>query len=128
MNIFSRLKPQKIVDTVFLGIDKAVLSKEEIVDYSVKAAELNLEFVKLANQESTPRSISRRIIAIFVIGEYVLAFNVGMIGMISGWFDGAEIISLSTEAFSWSVGAVIVFYFGNHLLNSVIPKFGNKKK
>ena len=60
MGFLSKLKPQKIVDTVFSGIDKAILSKEEIVDYSVKAANLNLEFVKATMSESTPRSISRR--------------------------------------------------------------------
>ncbi len=126
-NLFSKLKPQQIVDTVFSGVDKAVLSKEELVDYSKKAAELNLEFVKATQQESTPRSISRRVIAILVIGEYILAFNAGLVGIISGWYDGDEILSLATGAFEWSVISIIIFYFGNHLANTVISKFAQKK-
>lgn len=128
MSIFSKLKPQKIVDTVFSGVDKAILSKEEMIDYTMKAVENNLEFVKLTMNEKSPRSITRRVIAIMVIGQYMLAFNVGLVGMISGWYEGKEILSLSTEAFEWAVISVVVFYFGNHMLNTLIPKFSNKKK
>lgn len=126
--LFSKLNPQQIVDTVFSGVDKAILSKEELVDYAKQAAEMNLEFVKLTQQESTPRSISRRVIAILVIGEFILAFNVGLVGIISGWYDGKEILTLSSDAFGWAVGAVIIFYFGNHLANTVVSRFANKKK
>jgi len=128
MGIFSKLKPQKIIDTVFSGIDKAVLSKEEIVDYTKQAAEANLNFVKASQGESTPRAKTRRIIAIMVLGQYFLAFNVGLLGMVTGWYDGKEVIVLSTEAFASLALAVVIFYFGNHLLSTVIPKFANKKK
>lgn len=128
MSILKRLKPQKIVDTIFSGVDKSVLTKEELVDYAKKAADLNIEFVKLANEESSPRSISRRVIAILVIGQYVLAFNVGLIGIVLEWYDGKEILTQANNAFEWSVVSIIIFYFGNHLLNNIIPKFGDKKK
>ena len=128
MSILKRLKPQKIVDTIFSGVDKSVLTKEELVDYAKKAAEINMEFVKLANQESSPRSISRRVIAILVIGQYILAFNVGLIGIIFEWYDGKEILTQANSAFEWSVVSIIIFYFGNHLLNNIIPKFGDRKK
>lgn len=128
MGIFKgKIDLQKTADGIFSGIDKAVLSKEEIVDYTVKAAEANLEFVKATQTESTPRSISRRIIAILVIGQYILSFNVGLVGMVSGWYNGKEIITLSTEAFEWSVISIIVFYFGNHLLTTMLPKMGKIK-
>lgn len=128
MNIFSKLKPQKIVDTVFSGVDKSVLSNEEIIDYTIKAAELNLEFVKASNSESTPRSITRRIIAIMVLSQFFIVFNVGVVGMITGSYNGKEIIELSIAAFSTLAVAVVVFYFGNHLLNSLIPNLGKNKK
>jgi hypothetical protein len=97
-DLFKKLNPQQIVDTVFSGVDKAILSKEEMVDYAKKAADMNLEFVKATQNESTPRSISRRVIAILVIGQYILAFNVGLVGMISGWYDGKEILALATRS------------------------------
>jgi hypothetical protein len=128
MSIFSKLKPQKIVDGIFSGIDKAILSKEEIVDYSVKAASANLEFVKACQTESTPRSITRRIIAIMILGQYFLAFNVGLLGMATEWYEGKEIIVLATEAFATISLAVVIFYFGNHMLSQIIPKFAAKKK
>jgi len=127
MSIFSKLKPQKIIDTVFSGIDKSLLSKEELIDYSKQAASANLEFVKVTNSESTPRSITRRVIAIMVLGQYFLVFNVGLFGMVTGMFEGIKIIELSTKAFSSLAVAVVIFYFGNHLLNSIVPKFVNKK-
>ena len=126
-DLFKKLNPQQIVDTVFSGVDKAILSKEEMVDYAKKAADMNLEFVKATQNESTPRSISRRVIAILVIGQYILAFNVGLVGMISGWYDGKEILALATEAFEWSVISIIIFYFGNHLASTVIKRFSDKK-
>jgi hypothetical protein len=129
MGIFKgKINLQETIDSVFKGVDQRKLTNEEIVEYSIKAADLNLEFVKATNAESTPRSISRRIIAILVIGQYCLAFNVGLVGMASGWYEGKEILIQATSAFEWSVISIIIFYFGNHLLSSVIPKFGNKKK
>ena len=133
MGILNRLKigqikPQKIIDGVFSGIDKSVLTKEEIIDYSIKAAELNLEFIKATQAESTPRSISRRVIAILVIGQYVLAFNIGLLGIATGWFEGKEILTLTREAFEWSVISIIVFYFGNHLLNTMLPNMKKQPK
>ena len=127
MSIFSKLKPQKILDTVFSGIDKGLLSKEELIDYSKQAASANLEFVKVSNSESTPRSITRRIIAILVLSQYFLVFNVGLFGMVTGMFEGIKIIELATKAFSSLAVAVVIFYFGNHLLNSLVPSFAAKK-
>lgn len=127
MGIFTGFKPQKVFDTISSGFDKASLSKEEIVDYAIKGAELNLKFVEACQGESTPRSITRRIIAIMILGQYFLAFNIGLLGMVTGWFEGKEIIVLSTAAFGSLALAVVIFYFGNHLLATVIPKFANKK-
>ena len=128
MGILNKLKPQKIVDTIFSGIDKGILSKEEIVDYSVKAAEANLEFIKATQTESTPRARTRRIIAIMVLAQYFLAFNAGLVGIITKLYNGEEIISLATEAFAKLAIAVVIFYFGNHLLTTIMPKLGIKRK
>lgn len=128
MSIFSKLKPQKIVDSVFSGVDKAILSKEELIDYSIKAAELNLEHLKATQNESTPRSITRRIIAIMILGQYFLSFNIGLLGRATGWYEGKEIMVESTNAFGSIALAVVIFYFGNHILNNIIPRFAAKKK
>ena len=127
MSIFSKLKPQKIVDSVFSGVDKAILTKEEMIDYTNKAVEQNIEFVKLTMQESTPRSISRRIIAILVIGSFVVSFFSGLFGLITGWYEGKVILELTNDTFDWAVISIIVFYFGNHMINNLLPKFAEKK-
>ena len=128
MSIFSKLKPQKIVDAVFSGVDKSVLTKEEIVDYAKESAKINQEFVRMTMAESSPRSITRRVIAVLVLGQYFIAFNVGLVGIVSGWYDGKEILSLATDAFEWASISVIIFYFGNHLLTNVTQKFADAKK
>lgn len=128
MSIFRKIKAQKIVDGVFSGVDKAILSKEELMDYSIKAAELNLEHLKTTYNESTPRSITRRIIAIMILGQYFLSFNIGLLGRATGWYEGKEIMLESTDAFSSIALAVVIFYFGNHILNNIIPRFASKKK
>jgi hypothetical protein len=127
MGIFSKLKPEKILKTLFSGVDKSLLSKEEIVDYSMKAVDNNLEFVKATQKESTPRSITRRVIAIMILSQYFLAFNVGLLGMATGWFDGKEIIILATSSFATLTITVVIFYFGNHVANSILSKFAAKK-
>lgn len=127
MGIFSKLKPQKILKTLFSGVDKALLTKEEIVDYSMKAVNNNLEFVKATQKESTPRSITRRVIAIMILSQYFLAFNVGLFGMASGLFNGKEIIVLATSSFATLTITVVIFYFGNHVANSILSRFAAKK-
>lgn len=127
MSIFKTLQPQKIVDAVFSGVDKSILTKEELLDIAVKASVLNLEFVKATQKESTPRSITRRIIAIMILGQYFLSFNVGLFGLASKLYDGKLIIELSTTAFATLSLTVVIFYFGNHIVTPIINKFSNKK-
>ena len=127
MGIFSKLKPQKIINTIFSGVDKAVLTKEELLDIAVKTTAANLEFVKATQTESTPRSVSRRIIAKIVLYQTCLSTNVGLVGIITGYYDGFQVLKITGETFLPLTMSVVIFYFGNHIVKAVVSKFANQK-
>ena len=127
MTIFKGLNKEKLVEGLFSGMDKSILTKEELTDLAVKAANLNFQFVKASHDESTPRSVTRRVIAIMVMAQYFITFDVGLLMYALGNDKGLDIMIRSTAAFGIITGMVMTFYFGNHMLNAVINKFSDKK-
>ena len=128
MGIFKgKLDIQKTANSIFSGVDKSIFTKEEISDVGIEQVKANLEFVKTTQAESTPRSKTRRIIAIMILGQYFLSFNIGLVGMATGLYKGKEIIELSTAAFATLAISVVIFYFGRHMLTALVPTFGKRK-
>jgi hypothetical protein len=117
----------KVLSGMVKGIDVLVLTKEEKVQYTAKAQDVWLETQKVLSQESSPRSINRRIVAWAVIAETTLITITCMILIISGYKDLAEEIVKVATAFWWGEAfvSVIVFYFGNHIVTK-LSNMGDK--
>tara|TARA_R110002153_G_scaffold144219_1_gene295375 strand:- start:155 stop:538 length:384 start_codon:yes stop_codon:yes gene_type:complete len=110
----------KVVDAGISGLDKLFFTEEEKADYNNKLQKLHLEFVKIAANESTAQSISRRMICLPVVYVWLL-LTVGSVV--------AELFSLPTEAIKHAVEVMslpaltaIGFYCGRHIANN----FGKK--
>ena len=106
---------EKVVDAGISGLDKLFFTEEEKADYNRKLQELHLEFVKIAANESTAQSISRRMICLPVVYVWLALIAVS-VALETFGFKG------STEAVRGAIGhmntpalAAIGFYCGRHI-------------
>ena len=111
---------EKVVDAGISGLDKLFFTDEEKADYNHKLQSLHLEFVKIAANESTAQSISRRMICLPVVYVWLLLTLASVV---------AELFALPTVALTHAVEAMslpsltaIGFYCGRHIANN----FGKK--
>lgn len=132
MGFFDLFKTASTVDTavnaIVKGADALVLTDEERINYNLKAAELHLKLTEQVGKESTPTSISRRIVAMTVLVPFVF-LKVGsaviyLIGSLGDEINGSLINvsthwNLAAQDFSIPAGAVVVFYFGGHIASKL---------
>lgn len=101
------------------GLDKLILTKEEQADYNQKAAEMYLEFVKVASDGGY---LARRLIGLTVTLVWALyAATIGILYTMGIWVSGfAEAALGLTEVMLKivlpSFGGVMLFYFGHRLV------------
>lgn len=94
------------------GVDKAIYTKEEVVDTALRT-------IELYRDESSTRSISRRIIAWAFVSVSLLSFIGASIALALG-HDISEFLTLiDTMNISWATVTIIVFYFGPTTINAI---------
>jgi len=123
-NIFTRINPQKVFDTVASGADKLIFTKEEKAELNKEMIQAQAEFVKNTLNESSIRSYTRRVIAVSIVSVYLflVLLGVGFYPFIPAY--SAFIFSVVSEL-NMAFIATISFYFGCSMLN--IHKGGKKK-
>jgi len=111
---------EKVVDAGISGLDKLFFTDEEKADYNQKLQSLHLEFVKIAANESTAQSISRRMICLPVVYVWLLLTLASVV---------AELFALPTVALTHAVEAMslpsltaIGFYCGRHIVSNLGKK------
>lgn len=117
----------KAVSGLFSGIDKLVFTAEEKADYSNQAAKIYLEHQKVTLGENTAKSITRRILAVMVMGTFLflLLFSVGIYKFDSGWSK----VSLKVAGeLSTGFTAIIIFYFGYYAIGNLMDKRNGNTK
>ena len=129
MGLLSWLKTSdKVVDTAAdlaikgaNGIDALFFTAEEKSVASLKMVELWIETQRVIRDENTARSITRRILAVIIMGFVVL------LGLASAVLYNFNIewatwcLSIIKE-YSFLVGAVSVFYFGYYAVKQITGK------
>ncbi len=133
MGIFSFLKSsEKAVDTAASlidagvnGIDKLFFTDEEKAEASSKFYENWISTLKLLVDTESIRSITRRYLAISVIGTWLLLIITGTSVYIAGLKDAAEFTFRVVQDMTVPVLAVIGFYFGPEMISRVL---GRSKK
>jgi ABC-type multidrug transport system fused ATPase/permease subunit len=130
MGIFSFLKSNKktvdkVVDGAISGIDKIFYTNEEKAEARKELAEGVQEFVKTSLNENTARSRTRRVIAIMIMGVFLLL----ILGAAAAFpFNNEYSRFLFEIVGDMSTFALMVaaFFFGAHMLGRDIV--GGKKK
>ena len=117
---------KNVVDGTIAGIDKAFYTEEERAENFQKRLELFergyqiwLDAQKVLVNETTPRSITRRVLAILILGAFlVLILAAGGVYIFNPvWADWLIKCSGYLKGLSLTVG---VFYFGYYAISGVV--------
>jgi len=124
MGMFSFLKApktiDKMLDAVIKGGDALVFTAEEKAEFNQKASEIYLKHMELVGKESSPTSMSRRIIAILVVSPFVfLTLGSALLDLAGKPEIANHWQELAMTDYSSLVLAVVVFYFGTHVLGKL---------
>lgn len=109
---------EKITDGVINGADALVYTDEEKAADRAKRSELWFKFMEMARDESSIRSVTRRLLAVVIIGHWLLYLNISL-GLYL--FDETEkathVFGLAGEM-NLLVAGVGAFYFATHLMRA----------
>lgn len=132
MGIFSFLSGNaktvdKVVDGAISGIDKLFYTKEEQRDARAEIAKGVQDFVKNTLDESTARSRTRRVIAIMIMGVFMLLI-VGASAAHPFNPEYSKFLFSVAESISTFALMVAAFFFGAHMLGRDIVNKNKKNK
>ena len=118
MGLFSKINPMKIISGVGNFVDESFLSKEEVQ----KAI---TEHYKNTLTESTPRSLTRRYIAVSIIAVFLLLIIAS--GSVFAFNEKYSLFlfDIIKEIFG-IVLTIIIFYFGGYYGDKLIKRKDKK--
>jgi hypothetical protein len=134
MGIWSKLfNSDKAIEGAYKGIDKALLTKEETLDYHLKFVEAY-----------TPFKVLQRIIVLIVSLPFIITYFISAALYVSSLFlepclaplckssqlvEGSKFLfNLNTETFGYPFLAVVSFYTGGGMLEGALRARANNKK
>lgn len=107
---------EKAADGIYNGLDKLVYTEEEKAESLAKGRELFMEFAKVAYDQNSIRSVTRRWLAFMVIGPTMVFYVVSVLFRLFGMVAEADFtIQAANNLIPWA-GGVLAFYFGPHLI------------
>jgi hypothetical protein len=111
----------KVLDGAVSGLDKLFFTDEEKAEFKQNAGKMYLEHQKIILSENTARSITRRILAVMIIGVFLagLVFAVAIWKYNSAW---AAFTLKVAGNLSTGFGAIIVFYYGYYAVGNLMDK------
>lgn len=112
----------KVLDAGVKGIDALVFTDEERAVMHKELAANWLELQKVLGEETTVRSVTRRVIAVMVVGPFVTL----VLGAAAAFpFDqeyAKFMLALAESQFGWLTLGVAGFYFGPHMIQRMSAK------
>jgi len=112
---------EKSTNGIIAGIDKLAFTQEEKFDAWKDVAKTHLEIIKATADESTTKSMTRRILAIMLVGSYT--FMTLFACLIWKWFaDWAVFIltTINTTNFGKLAFWFGIFYVGYYGVSTII--------
>ncbi|MCT4648631.1 MAG: hypothetical protein N4A74_26825 [Carboxylicivirga sp.] len=119
MRFLSAKRSEKLVDSAIKGIDALFFTQEEKAEQSLKVADAQMEFLKTTLSENSARSITRRYLALAIVGVFLLLIlGAGMAYPINQ--DYARFLFELVGALNSLVMMVAGFFFGAYMIGSHI--------
>lgn len=128
MGFLSGKRSDKIIDGAIKGIDALFFTQEEKAQQSLKVADAQMEFLKTTLSENSARSLTRRYLALAIVGVFLLLIlGAGMAYPMNQ--DYAKFLFELVGALNTLVMMVAGFFFGAYMIGSHIwGKRRNKEK
>ena len=103
---------------IYNGLDALFFTAEEKAQYRQEQSKLVLEFAKVAYDQNSIRSITRRWLAFMVVGPTMLFALIGAAMFLIDPTYANFLLDMAGKFIPWA-GGVLVFYFGPHLIGAV---------
>jgi len=103
---------------IYNGLDALVFTDEEKAQSRQKQADTVIAFAKIAYDQNSIRSITRRWLAFLVVGPTMLMIIVAAIAYPFAAEYSKFLFEVVGTLIPWA-GGVLMFYFGPHLLSAV---------
>lgn len=115
-----------VVKSGMTMLDSAFYTAQEKAENAITIAQMGLERVKVALQESTVRSITRRFLSFAIIGQCMFLTDVAVVLYLLGKVKDAGFILDLLKFWAVPLASVVIFYFGYYGIQQVIKsKNGN---
>jgi len=125
---------EKAADGIYNGLDKLFYTDEEKAEGLAKGRALFLDFAKVAYDQNSIRSVTRRWLAFMVMGPIMLIvilsaifYGIGIffLDTVDDYNTGVEyakfLFDMVIMLAPWGTG-VMIFYYGPHLIGSFNSK------
>jgi len=123
MGIFSgKLKIKDVFEKAASAIGASVFTNQERAEFNKSLADSQLEFVKQTVSENSARSITRRYIAVSIIGVYLMLVIASGASYLFHEEYSKHIFELANESLGTLVIMVCAFYFGGYYLSQYNKK------
>lgn len=120
---------EKITDAIINTGDALVYTEEEKAEDRAEDMKerraIWREFMKNTREESSIRSVTRRVIAVGVMGHWLLFLDIAVVCYLwefyssgSPNYQAANALFDLAGSMLWIVGGISAFYFGTHLIRS----------
>ena len=110
-----------VVEGAIAGVDKLFFTDEEKADTKIKMQQIWLEAIKTTANESSIRSITRRILAVMIMGSFLFLILASFFCFPFLPTMAAFGLSLAKELSTLTL-AVGVFYFGTYAIGTYLFK------
>ena len=109
---------EKLTDAVINTGDALVYTEEEKAEDAAKRREMWFKFMDMARDETSIKSVTRRILAFLVFLHWFAFLDVALALYLLDRKEDANLVFQMAADMYWIVFAVASFYFGAHLLRT----------
>ncbi len=106
----------KIINAGLAGADKLVFTQEERADYDRELQKMHLEFIRMSANESTTRSITRRLICLPIVYTWLFLILVDVFAGALG--RSIASVTAGVEQLQPVAMLAISFYVGRHIVGA----------
>ena len=127
MAFFKGKRIDKAMDSAIKGIDALFFTKEEKAEQSIKVANAQVEYLKTTLSENSARSLTRRYLALAIIGVFLLlVLAAGTVYLIDQEYS--RFLFELAKSLNTLVMMVAGFFFGAYMIGSHLWGKGQTKR
>jgi len=104
---------EKVTDAVINGMDAVFYTDEEKAEDSKARRELWFKFMELSRDESSIKSVTRRVLSFLIIGHWLLFMDAALVFYVLDDIAKAKMAFELSTSMLWIVGGVGAFYLAH---------------